>query len=274
MLTQQDSFVSTTVASTALREGPGAVDCLPSIREIWSKPLPHLAGDGLTRFLVRGVLSGFRSRLAGVRGLANVSASADPFILVLNHNQALEVLLVPALLFFFRDGKRVHFLADWNYRMIPFVEIFYRCGQVITLTRKPAKPRFLNVLKPLFTDALPAVQRTEDLLRKGASVGVFPEGTINRNPTRMLKGYSGAAQLSLTTGVAVVPGGIWFPRIPPGCQRIPEFSAMQVQFGTPLQPPRSQGPVELETIREWHGVIMEKVSALCCKRWKVGTNRR
>ncbi len=274
MLTQQDNYVSVKDASTAFREDSEATQGIPSIREIWSKPLPHLKGAGLTRFLVRGVLSGFRTRLAGVRGLDNVAEAADPFILVLNHSQALEVLLVPALLFFHRDGKRIHFLADWNYRLIPLVDIFYRCGQVITLTRKPAKPKWLNVLKPLYEDKITAVERSERALRLGSSIGVFPEGTINRNPGRLLKGYSGAAQLSLTTGVAVVPGGIRFPQLDPGLQRIPECSPMAVEFGAPLRPPAGIGPEDLDSVREWHGSIMARISQISGKRWSPGTNRK
>ena len=55
--------------------------------------------------------------------------------MVLNHSQRSEAILIPGLFFFLRDGKRVHFMADWNFCLFPPVAILYRCAQVITLAR-------------------------------------------------------------------------------------------------------------------------------------------
>lgn len=230
----------------------------------------------MTRFLVRLVFSIWGKKLVKVVGLERVAARQDPVILALNHNQALEVLLIPALLFFERGGKRVHFLADWNYRLIPLVDLFYRCGEVVTLTRKPAKPRFLDFMRPWFADKKTAHELTVDLLRRGHSVGVFPEGTINRGRQNLLKGYSGVARLSLETGCPVVPVGIQFPELTQDIKRVPEFSRMSIEFGDPLSPPSQaiRGEPTLEDIRDWHSVVMESIARLCGKQWDKRGARR
>ena len=61
---------------------------------------------------------------------------------------------MPALLLLHRGGRLVHFLADWNFRLIPGVGFIYARAQVVTVTRKSAKPRFLNILKPLYEQPL------------------------------------------------------------------------------------------------------------------------
>lgn len=254
-------------------DGTGS-DVIPGHSAIWRDPLPWLDGQPLTRFFVRGVLSGFRRKLISVQGLERISASQAPFILVLNHSQALEVLLLPALLFFARGGKRVHFMADWNFRLIPLVDVFYRCGQVITLTRKPAKPRWLDFIRPWFAEPEGAYEKAARLLREGASVGIFPEGTINRSPRRLLKGYSGAAQLSLETGCPLVPAGIRFPESAMASGRIAELSPMEVRFGTPLVPPVARTTPELDEVREWHATLMSAIASLCGKTWDKQSVRR
>lgn len=247
---------------------------LPDRRRIWGGALPFLKGQWLTRFLVKLVFSVFRNKLVSVRGLDHVLNHRGAFILVLNHSQALEVLLVPALLFFARGGKRVHFMADWNYRMIPLVDVFYRCGQVITLTRKPAKPLFLDFMRPWFAEKVAPYERAAELLRGGAAVGIFPEGTINRGREYLLKGYSGAAQLSLSTGCSMVPCGIRFPRLSISCNRIPELSEMELEFGAPLVPPARQDEPSLEAVRGWHSVMMTALAELSGKRWVQTSSRR
>ena len=67
---------------------------------------------------------------------------------------------MPALLILHRGGQLIHFLADWNYRLIPGVGLIYRRAQTITVTRKSARPKFLNVLKPLYLHPLSAFERS------------------------------------------------------------------------------------------------------------------
>jgi len=50
-------------------------------------------------------------------------------VLVLNHSTKLEAVLLPALLMLLRGGHHLHFMADWNYRLIPGLGHFYRSAQ-------------------------------------------------------------------------------------------------------------------------------------------------
>jgi 1-acyl-sn-glycerol-3-phosphate acyltransferase len=177
-------------------------------------------------------------------------------------------LLVPATLLLHRGGSRVHFLADWNFRLIPGVGLLYARAQVITVTRKSAKPRFLNMLKRLYQHPQSTLERARAHLAAGRAVGIFPEGEVNRHPTRLLRGRRGAARLSLETGVPVVPMGIRFPGRAPGRTFVMR-SAMDLQIGAPLLPP---GPIQqqasLSQVSAWHGVIMSEIARLSGKAWR------
>ncbi|HEY1170094.1 MAG TPA: 1-acyl-sn-glycerol-3-phosphate acyltransferase [Verrucomicrobiae bacterium] len=241
--------------------------------EMWRRPLPYLAKDHLTRFLTRLALQLYRRHFLEVRGAERLKAGNDPYIVVLNHSQRSEAILIPGLLFFLRDGKRVHFMADWNFCLFPPVAILYRCAQVITLVRKPAKPKFLNIFKPLFVDKLPAFERARQRLAEGAPVGIFPEGTVNRNPKELLKGFYGAAQLSLETGVPLLPVGVRFPTNPEG-QPIQESSPQVIEIGEPLVPEKKIAEPTPEEVRAWHARMMEEISRLSGKTWKSNSKRK
>ena len=109
----------------------------------------------------------------------------------------------------YRGGRFIHFMADWNYRLIPGIGLIYRRAQTITVTRKSAKPRVFNFLKPLYRKGrLTVIERTRARLLAGMPIGIFPEGRVNPDRDRLLKGRIGAAYLSLETGVPVIPVGI------------------------------------------------------------------
>ena len=211
--------------------------------------------------------------LVEIEGRENLENSPDPAIYVLNHNQKLEALYVPGLLIHLRKGNPIHFMADWNFCLVPGVWFFYHYGQVITIARKPAKPRFLNIFKPLFTSSEPAFSRAQRLLEQGRSVGVFPEGTTNRHPTELLKGFNGPAQLSLQSQVPVLPVGIRFPdhdRTKP----IPECIPVGLKIGRPMAPPAVEGKPKLKEIRAWHREIMTAIADLSGKSWQAQNRRK
>src|SRR5262245_58153426 len=204
---------------------------------IWKPPSPHqvlrwpLPGQcAVDRWLIRALALFARRRVVSISGLEHVSPDCDPFILALNHNSRSEALLLPALLMLYRHGRLIRFLADWNFRLVPGVGLIYRRAETITVTRKSARPRLLNILKPLYTPPTSALARARAQLEAGRSVGVFPEGTVNRNPRQLLRGDRGAARLSLQTGIPIVPAGIRF-------EAIEHSAAMTIVIGAPLVPP-------------------------------------
>lgn len=171
-----------------------------------TRPLPNL--DLVDRSLVR-LFAGLATRhVHRVDGIANIMPHRDPFIFALNHSSKREALLIPALLHLFRGGARVHFLADWNFKLVPGVAQLYARGGVITVDQKRARPRWLETLRPFLVEPTPAHDRACDLLAAGRSIGIFPEGTVNRNPQRLLFGRRGAASLAVASGAPLVPAGL------------------------------------------------------------------
>jgi 1-acyl-sn-glycerol-3-phosphate acyltransferase len=250
--------------------GPGSLTwSSPAASHIVGCRLPHL---GLGDRLVLRALALLASRhVVAIHGLQHIRAGMDPFILAANHNTRRESVMVPALVFLHRGGRIVHFLADWNFRLIPGVGFIYARAQVVTVTRKPARPRILNSLKPLYEHSQSALERARTHLVGGRSVGIFPEGQVNRDPGRLLRGRRGTARLSLETGVPVVPMGIRFPAADPDlpiCGREP----MELHIGAPLMPP---GPPQeragMRAVTGWHSVIMAEIARLSGKAWSAAT---
>ena len=243
----------------------------PSWQDIWHEPMPHLTSP-LHRGIVRTVAGYGRRQLVGIRGLEHVAVENDPFLFVVNHNQRLETVLLPSLLALRRRGKMVHFLADWPMKLLPPVALMYRCNQVITVTSKSARPRWLNLFRPLFQEKVPAFERALQALAHGASVGIFPEGTMNRHPTRLLRGQTGAARLALASGVPIVPAGIRFPDNQGN--RISDLSRLEVEIGPPITLPEATEVSEKRAIVETHQRIMRELSQLSGKSWDPKAKRR
>ena len=236
----------------------------PALREIVRWPLPHQCA--VNACLIRGLCWLARRHVVALSGLAHVAPARDPFILALNHSTRKEALLVPALLVLWRDGRLIHFLADWNFRLIPGIGLIYHRAETITDTRKAARPSILNLLKPLYRDTLPAVDRTHALLAAGNSVGIFPEGRVNRDPGRLMAGRTGAAYLSLATGVPVVPVGIRFSAAQDG-RPIVSRDTMEIDIGAPLSPPRLGTRMSRSDLHAWHAVVMTEIGRRSGKLW-------
>ena len=233
--------------------------------QVWSAPMP-LNRQAPTKWLSKTALSLFARKVVSVKGEENIDPSLDPFIIALNHSQKLEAIYIPALLHFIRKGRLIHFLADWNFCLVPGIWLFYHFGEVITVARKPARPRILNVFKPLFIKGQGPFDQAIEALQSGRSIGIFPEGTTNRRPDVLLKGYSGVAQLSLQLGVPVVPAGISFPEHDKQ-KPIPEGIPFSVEFGKPMMPASDGEKPSLKKVRDWHVEIMSSISRLSGKTW-------
>lgn len=137
-------------------------------------------------------------------------ALPGPAIFALNHNNSAEAVLVPAALMWLRGGEPVCFLADWMYLHVPAVGWLLRRAGVIPVYRKPARWRFREAYR-LERSRRPVLDDCLARLASGASVGIFPEGTRNRDPERLLRGRSGLGELVLRSSAPVVPVGIHYP---------------------------------------------------------------
>lgn len=242
-----------------------------TFRQIWQEKLPYL--NARDRIVIKLLVYWMQRYIISVDGLENIQPENGPFILAMNHNQKSEAIAVPATLFFYGKGKKIHFFSDWNFQMIPIVSYIIRRSEVITVTRKSAKPKFLNVLKPIFEPPEPPFVLAKKWLEKGDSVGVYPEGTVNRNPDRLLKGFSGMARLSVETGRPVVPLGISFPNLPKG-KMIPDWEPMVLKIGKAMYPPVVEENASLEKVRSWHAEVMTVLADLSHKQWSENSTRK
>ena len=239
----------------------------------------------MTRAVTRFGLAVARRTVLSVDGVEHISGDRDPFVVVANHSQRLEAVLVPTVLVAFRNGRQIHFMADWPMMMVPGVGLIYRCGEVIPVFGKSARPAFLNRLKPIYQRRLRrlaagdaespeagknAWQLAADLLRRGKSVGVFPEGTMNRNPHRLLRGRTTAARLAIENGVSVVPVGVRFPAAQD--RPIRDSDAMSIHIGESLSPPSSGA--DRSQVQAFHAEIMGRISQLSGKSWNPENPRR
>lgn len=232
------------------------------LRALWQWPLPALSASD--RLLLRLFATAARSQVTAVWHGHYALPEYDPFILIANHNSRRETVWLTALLLLLRGGQPVHFLADWNFCLLPGVAALYRRTGTIRVGRKPARPRWLNRLKPYFVSPVPASEQAYQWLVRGHSIGIFPEGTVNRDPHRLLHGRVGAARLSLTAGVNVLPLGIRYAATRTG--RIDAGSGITLHFGTPLTPPAMAAPTRRQ-VQDWHATLMHAVAALSGKTW-------
>jgi len=228
----------------------------PGWWDILRWPIPEKGPGG--RLLIRAVALAGKGQLRAVNGVEHILPGADPFILVANHSSRRDTVLVPAFLMLHRGGRPIHFLADWNFRLIPGVSMLYNCAGAITVTRKPARPKFLNVFKRFYEDPASPLERAREHLAAGRSVAIYPEGVVNHDPIRLLAGHRGAARLSLETGVPVVPMGI---------RAVGAQLAMFI--GRPLMPPTIDAIRASRTaVRSWHAVLMSEIARLSGKTWQ------
>ena len=245
---------------------PGSAPWVASAWDVLTRPLP-LAGF-VDRLVQRSVALLAVRQVRAVYGLENLRRAPQPFIVAVNHNIKREALLVPALLVFHRDGRWIRFLADWNFLMIPVVGWVMRRSGAIVITRKPAKPAFLNRFRPHFEEATTPAERVKAKLAAGECIGVFPEGTVNRNPRRLLVGRVGMSRLSLETGAPIVPVGIRFPGADLD-RPLPEDAVMEIHIGPHLMPPAVavDRPPSIRVARRWHAAVMTEIARLSGKSW-------
>jgi 1-acyl-sn-glycerol-3-phosphate acyltransferase len=122
----------------------------------------------------------------------------------------------------------------------------------------------MPVLGPLITwlNAFPvdrsrgdvaAIKRAVEILRSGAAVGIFPEGT--RNKSGDLRPQVGVALLAVLSGAPVLPAYVG------GTARAKRLGRIDVAFGEPLQVTRAE-KASRDDLAKWADEIMARIYAL------------
>lgn len=186
----------------------------------------------------------FRIRVAGAERVP----ATGPAILACNHVSALDGVALALV-----TGQHAQRMT----RFLVAAEFFEKAtmGWGLRLYRQIP-------LKRGMADA-GALDEVVAAIRSGAVAGIFPEGKVNPDPDGGLqRGRRGVGRISLATGAAVVPVGMWgtqdrWPK--DGLQyRPPWRRTIAVVYGAPIEPRGAAG--SLEDVQVFTDLVMTGIA--------------
>jgi 1-acyl-sn-glycerol-3-phosphate acyltransferase len=172
-------------------------------------------------------------RLVRVEHPERLARVPEPAIFALNHSNSFESVVVPAALMHLRGGRQIHFLVDWMFLRLPGLGWLIRQCEPIPVYTKPARWR-LGEAHRRARMKRPVLDACLERLAAGGSLGLFPEGTRNRDPRLLLRGRGGLGELVLRSDAPVVPVGIHYPAAA-GLGRAPRLGRLVLRVGEPLE---------------------------------------
>jgi 1-acyl-sn-glycerol-3-phosphate acyltransferase len=180
----------------------------------------------------------------GIAGRGNVP-SQGPVIVATNHSSFIDPWLVACL----SPLQPVHFLvtARW-YERSDFWRWFFD-GQYC--------------IPAALEDPVETIGRSVELLRQGATLGIFPEGRISKDG-RMQRGRVGIGWAAALTGVPVVPAALHGSYdVLPRDRRWPRPGRIELRIGPPrvFPAPASAAPDPC-AVRDFVGDVMEDLCRL------------
>ncbi|MDQ6934649.1 MAG: 1-acyl-sn-glycerol-3-phosphate acyltransferase [Actinomycetota bacterium] len=174
-------------------------------------------------------------------------------IVAVNHVSALDPVSLG--LFLYNHGRLVRYLAKEVMWDTPILSAVVRNAKQIPVAR-------------LSTDAAKAFDAAVQAIHDGECIGVYPEGTITRDPDGWpMRGKTGAARIALATGCPVIPIGQWGAQdILPAYSKTPHLlprKTTSYKVGDPVDLSDLQGkPLTNEVLREATDRIMAAITAL------------
>jgi 1-acyl-sn-glycerol-3-phosphate acyltransferase len=199
-------------------------------RTLLAAELPEIAG--VRRFLLKTTLF-VLGRLVAVEGAEKLRRVREPALYVLNHNNSVEAVLAPMVLIALREGRLLHFLVDWMFLHLPLIGWVIRLSGPVPVYGKPAKFRLFDGYRRARARR-PVLAACLERLAAGDSLGIFPEGTRNGDPRKLLRGRPGLGELVLRSDVPVVPIGLHYPAAA-RLGRTPRLGRMVLRIGEPLE---------------------------------------
>ena len=174
-------------------------------------------------------------------------------VVVVNHVSHLDPMTFG--LFLYNHGRLVRYLTKDALFRTPVIKYIVKDAKQIPVSR-------------LTTDAARAFEAACEAVRAGECVGVYPEGTITKDPNGWpMRGKTGAARIALATGCPVIPIGQWGAQdiLPAYSMRphvLPRRTA-HYKVGDPVDLSDLMGkPVTNEVLHEATDRIMAAITAL------------
>lgn len=117
------------------------------------------------------------------------------------------------------------------------------------------------------TRAMVALEAAAEVLRDGALLCVFPEGTRSRDG-HLHRGYIGAARVAITVGCPILPVGIVGTREiqPPGA-RLPRPGPCSISIGAPLVATDVELNSRRSAARALTNAVMERIAELSGQKY-------
>ena len=131
------------------------------------------------------------------RGMENIPATGG-FVAVPNHLSHIDPLTFGH--FMYDSGRPVYFLGKESVFRVPVI------GWIVTKAQQIPVYRGTSQASDAYRAAVAAV-------RAGRPVGVYPEGSLTRDPDIWpMRGKTGAARIALETRSPVIPVAMWGPQ--------------------------------------------------------------
>jgi len=179
------------------------------------------------------------------------------------------------------SGRGISFFIHWMYKYIPLVGPVMSLIDPVWVYNRDTKVKWLAAYKKIKHEN--PVEEAVRKMERGKSIGIFPEGTRNKNLNQLLRGRLGTGELVLATGVQVIPVGIDFPARH-SKKKIPHLGRTIIRIGKPLSfeaearererllsdasiPERERRIKLIELFGRVTSRVMQAISALCGKHY-------
>jgi 1-acyl-sn-glycerol-3-phosphate acyltransferase len=186
------------------------------------------------------------------KGAENIPAKGR-VIVASNHMSYLDVLVFTH--FLYRNGRAPRYLGKSGVFKVPVIgKIILAAGQVPVERESP--------------DAKKAVDHAKILLEAGHMLGVYPEGTLTRDPDMWpMIAKTGCARLALETNTDVIPIAQWGSQlvVPNYTKKLSLFprKTIIIRVGKPVDLSRWKGKHEdPQALKEATAEIMREITVL------------
>lgn len=186
------------------------------------------------------------------RGAEHIPSVGTGVVVAPNHLSHIDPLTFAH--FLWDNGRAPRFLGKESVFRVPIVgRIILACGQIPVYRES--------------RDAAKAYRSAVEAVERGECVGVYPEGTITRDPDLWpMSGKTGAARIALSTGCDVIPVAQWGPNelLGPYSKRPRLFprKTMYVSAGPPVDLTDLVGqPISAKLLEEASERIMDAITA-------------